>query len=373
MNPEHREMHIGFIVVKNLLRGGGIESLTYEVGKRLVSRGHKVTVFSMGHYGEVPAMAEGMTVVSVPCLPGAATERVSASISAILAAIVHRPKITILHLHTPMTGAFGAIAQVFGIPAVVQLHGVDWKRSRWGFMGRTVIRALESFVMRTSPSCTAVSKTQCDFYESQYKRRITFIPTGTHIPQKNQDTDEIERLGLKKGEFILFASRLVPEKGAHYLISAFSKIKTNFKLVIAGGDVSAGSYPGTLKKLAGEDPRVIFPGFVEGRLKVQLLNHASIYVLPSEIEGLSISLLEAMSCGRACLASDIPENIEAMGEAGSTFRSGNVDDLRRKLEELITRKEIRDQLGNTARLRSLTMYSWDNVTDALLKLYRESM
>jgi len=369
MVAANSRMRVGFLVVKHLLCGGGIESYTYEVGKRLVARGHDVIVFSMGHYGDVSPMVEGIQVIRVPSLRGPATERLTASASAILAASLVKPRITIMHFHTPMTGVFGVIPRVFGIPTVVQMHGIDWKRSRWGFLARNVIRGLEIVVMRGMPTCTAVSKTQCDFYEKQYGRSLTFIPPGATSPDESLDSDEIEKIGLRPGKYILFTARFVREKGAHCLLAAFRNLRTDYRLVMAGGDVASDKYGQELRDLAGQDARIIFPGFVQGRLKDQLLRHASVYVHPSEIEGLSIALLDAMSYGRPCLVSDIPENVEAIGDAGMTFECRNDKDLFLKLEELLTHEALREQLGSAARNRVLQEYSWDRVTDSFEQLY----
>jgi len=268
-----------------------------------------------------------------------------------------------------MTGAFGAIAGFLGVPIVVQMHGIDWKRSRWGPLARFVIRGLELVVMRGTSTCTAVSQTQCAFYAEHYGRHVAFIPTGTHVPHVCQEFDEIERLGLEPGKYVLFASRLVSEKGAHYLISAFRDLRTDYKLVIAGGSIASGRYAKSLKELAGADDRIVFPGFVGGRLKDQLLSHAAIFVQPSEIEGLSISLLDAMSYGLPCLSSDIPENREAIGRTGAVFQSGNVPDLRRRLEELLLNKSLRAELGAAARDHASRMFTWDHVTTLLESLY----
>ena len=257
-------MRIGFIAVKNLLRGGGIETYTYEVGRRMVAQGHEVIVFSMGHYGDVPERVQGMRVIKVPCLPGTATERITASMSGVISALVQQPRLDIMHLHTPMTGAFGIIPALLGLTTVVQMHGIDWQRSRWGGVARSTIRGMERAVMRFMPNCTAVSKTQIEFYEKTYGRRLRVIPTGAQSPQITGRIDEIQKLGLISHDYILFMSRLVPEKGAHFLISAFRKLRTDLKLVLGGEKILSEPYTRSLVDLADGDKRIIFAGFVGG-------------------------------------------------------------------------------------------------------------
>lgn len=282
-----------------------------------------------------------------------------------------RPRFDLLHLHTPMTGAFGVIGKAVDIPVVVQMHGVDWQRSKWGPIARTVIHGLEWLVMRNALACTAVSQTQCSDYEARYGRRTLYIPTGTQAAFGSQGTIEIEKLGLEKGKYVLFLSRFVPEKGAHYLIRAFRRSGTNMSLALAGGDPNAGRYERSLHELACGDSRIVFPGFVEGDQKEQLIANAAIYVQPSEIEGLSIALLDAMAHGLPCLASDIPENMEAIGGAGIAFKKNDSDSLLAKLEALIANPQLRLRLGALARERALRNFSWDAVTDALEQYYLE--
>ncbi len=365
-------MRIGFIVVKNILRGGGIEKYTYEVGRRLMQRGHDVVVFSMGHYGEFAAEVEGMRIVRVPCARLAIAEKTTASAIATLRALAYRPKIDVLHFHSVAAGSFGVLPRLLGRPTILQMHGVEWQRSRWGGFGQRVLHMMERVSLAVHSNCTAVSRTQCDFYRERYGKEMEYIPTAAELTDSADATDEIELLGLEPDRYVLFAARLVAEKGAHYLIEAFRKLHTDWKLVIAGSAQGEEEYQESLHTLAAGDPRIIFPGYVEGEAKHQLFSHAGLYVQPSEIEGLSISLLEAMGYGLGCLASDIPENREAMGETGHTFCSKDPDDLRQELKALLKRTTLRLDSGQAARERVSTFYSWDRIAAQLESLYAKA-
>lgn len=362
-------MRIAYLVVKNLLRGGGIEKYTYEVGRRLAGRGHEVVVYSMGHYGEVKPMVEGIRVVRVPSLKVTCAEKTSASAMSALCATLRRPKFDVLHFHSVAAGTLGVLPWILRRGTVLQMHGVEWQRSRWGGLGQRVLSAMERVSMALHANCTAVSQTQCEFYRQRYGREIVYIPTGAEVPPACNTAHEIVELGLEPGKYILFASRLVAEKGAHYLIEAFRNLHTDYKLVIAGGARGEEQYQQHLRALAGGDRRILFPGYVEGDLKHQLFSHAALYVQPSEIEGLSIALLEAMSYGLCCLSSDIPENREAIGETGHTFRNKDTADLRSKLMTLLNAEPLRRQLGQLANRRVSELYSWDHITDQLEELY----
>ncbi|MBM3861876.1 MAG: glycosyltransferase family 4 protein [Verrucomicrobia bacterium] len=363
-------MKIAYLVVKNFYRGGGIEKYTREVATRLVRRGHDVTVFSMGHYGSREDSCDGVKIRYVPCIRKSFAEKLSASASAALAAMWQRPRVDIVHLHSVAAGAFGWLPWMRGIPCVLQMHGIEWQRSRWGSGGRGMLKGLEWLSLRQADALTAVSQVQCDFYRSTNDVQMCCIPTGADI-KKPVPPHEIMQLGLQSQKYIFFASRLVREKGAHYLIPAFRKLDTDCRLVIAGDAKGEDAYKAELRQLAAGDERILFPGFVQGRLLEELFSNALLYVQPSEVEGLSIALLEAMSYGNLCVVSDIPENREALGDTGLSFRSRDIDDLRRVLTVALANPQQREELGAQARRRVADNYSWDRITDQLEAVYSE--
>ena len=164
--------------------------------------------------------------------------------------------------------------------------------------------------------------------------------------------------------------RLVPEKGIHYLVEAFRQLRTDKKLVIAGGSSDTDEYAQKLRQMAAGDDRIVFTGFVQGRLLEELYSNAYVYVLPSDVEGMPLSLLEAMSYGNCCLVSDIPECAEVVQEQGVTFPKGDVDGLRQRLQTLC------DDPGRVAAKKSgaadyiCGKYDWDEVAKKTLELYQ---
>ncbi|GFO60314.1 glycosyl transferase [Geomonas silvestris] len=363
-------MKIAFFVVKNIERGGGIEKYTLELGRRLTARGHEVTLYSMAHYGDVVGKVHGMTVVKVPSIWHPALEKLSASAAAALHLVFIAPKYDIVHCHSVASGAFAPLLALRQKRCLLQMHGIEWQRSRWNFLGRSLLKLLETISLASNRYLTAVSQTQCDYYHDTRGVQMRYIPTGAEVKER-VPAQEIFSLGLEAKRYILFASRLVPEKGAHYLISAFRRIATDYKLVIAGDVKGEGGYKETLNSLSGGDPRILFPGYVEGRLLEELFAHAAVYVQPSEIEGLSIALLEAMSYGNCCLVSDIPENREALADTGFTFRNKDIEHLKDQLEKILGfPEEDRESWGRLARTRVERHYSWDHVADEFEGYYR---
>jgi glycosyltransferase involved in cell wall biosynthesis len=360
-------VRIAFLVIKNIVRGGGIEKYTLELGSRLVRRGHDVTVYTMRHYGDVPEHYLGMRIVSVPSFAAPCLQKLSCSAAAAFNSI-WRKKYDIVHLHSFAPGAFAWLPRLRRTKCVLQLHSLEWKRKRWGIIGPPIVRILEKLALSQSHVLTAVSRTQCDFYRTHRGIDMQYIPTAADVKPKTEAA-EIYRLGLEPNKYILFACRLVPEKGAHYLVSAFRRLNTNMRLVIAGDAQGAGEYRKQLYDLAGGDPRILFPGFVEGRLIEELFSHCYVYVQPSEVEGLSLSILEAMSYGNCCLVSDIPENLEAIGDAGFQFRNADVDDLANRLQWLIEHGEKVASVNVGAKERIRQHYSWQSISEQVEKLY----
>jgi glycosyltransferase involved in cell wall biosynthesis len=362
------KLRIAFLVVKNVARGGGIEKYTLELGRRLVERGHEVTVYSMGHYGEIATDHFGIRTIVVPCINRSALEKLSASASAAFSLLLSRKKYDVVHCHSVAAGAFAPLIRLRGYKCLLQMHGIEWQRSRWNYSGKSMLKFLEWVSLLGNHAHTAVSNTQCEFYRDRGGIRMNYIPTGAEI-KPHHEAKEILKMGLEPGRYVLFASRLVREKGAHYLISAFQKLETDCKLVIAGDAKGEEAYKQELTALAGDDPRILFPGFVEGRTLQELFSNAAVYVQPSEIEGLSIALLEAMSYGNCCLVSDIPENMEAIGDAGFTFHNKDAADLRDKLALLLASEELRGTVKEEASCRVKESYNWDNIALEFENMY----
>jgi glycosyltransferase involved in cell wall biosynthesis len=362
-------MNIAFAVVKHIALGGGIERYTAELGARLVRRGHAVRVYTMRSYGPAPRWHEGMRIVRLPCIPLTSCEKLSASILGVLHAALS-PWADIVHLHSIAPGAMGWFARLCHKPTVLQFHGVEWQRARWSPLGSAVLHALERCSVRVNGHFTAVSRAQCDYYRRTYGIEARYIPGGA-VVEPPVEPRELATLGLVPGHYALFAARLVREKGAHYLIEAFRRLDTRAKLVIAGDVRGADAYRQELHRLAGGDGRIVWPGFVQGRLREELFSHARVLVQPSDVEGLSIGVLEAMGRGTCCLVSDIPENVEAVGADGITFRRGDVGDLAAKLGDILDGRDTDAGRGARTMARVRDEYSWDRIADAFERYYRE--
>lgn len=213
--------------------------------------------------------------------------------------------------------------------------GLDWQREKWksGF-GSKFIKHGERNAVKYADEIIVLSKGVQQYFKENYCRETVFIPNGVNQPEiLNADLIKTN-YGLNKDSYILYLGRLVPEKGLKYLIEAFKNVKTDKKLVVSGGSSDTDQFTRELMELAKNDNRIIFTGFVQGKILEELYSNAYVYTLPSDLEGMPLSLLEAMSYGNCCLVSSVPECTDVIGDKGVVFEKSNVEDLALKLQDL---------------------------------------
>lgn len=361
-------MRIAYIAVKGIPIGGGIEKVTEEIGSRLASKGHEVVVYSSRDYGTTDGYYKGMRIVTVPSINTKTMHKLSICFNATLD-VLRRHNADVVHFHAVGPSVFSIFPRLGGIPTVVQAHGLEWKRDKWGIVGKTFFRLSDCTVVCFPNRATAVSKVQKRYYEEKYGREVVYIPNGVAPAEKRHARWLLEQ-AIEPDRYILFAARLVEEKGAHFLIDAFRRLDTDMKLVLAGDAAHMERYKARLRELAGDDPRIVFPGFVTGFPMEELFSNAYLFCLPSTLEGLPVALLDAMNYGNCCVASDIPENLEALETYGYTFRNRDADDLHRVLKELVADPAKVQEKKQAAIDHVRRSYSWDLVADRMEDLYR---
>ena len=360
-------MKIAYLAVKGMPNGGGIEKVTEEIGSRLVSKGHEVVVYSSRDYGTSDGMYKGMRIKTVPSVNTKALHKLSICYHATVD-IMQNSQVDLVHVHAVGPSLFSIFPRMIGIPTVVQTHGLEWKRDKWGLIGKTFLRLSDYSVVYFPSKATAVSKVQKTYFEKKFGREVVYIPNGVS-PAERRPPQWILEHGLSADRYVLFAARLVPEKGAHFLIEAFRGVKTDMKLVIAGDAAHAEPYKARLRSLAENDRRIVFPGFVTGGPLEELFSNAYLFCLPSTLEGLPVALLDAMNYGNCCISSDIPENLEAVEDHGYAFRNRDAADLRHVLADLIDHPQKVYEKKRTALEHVRRNYSWDKVTDQMEALY----
>lgn len=357
-------------------REGGIEVVVEELSVRMVLQGCKVTCYNRsGHHisGAHIRLWEGnihkgVRVKTVPTIKrkglAAAT---SSAFSALFSAL---GPYDVVHVHAEGPAVFCWLPKLMGKKVVVTVHGLDWQREKWkrGF-GSRYIRLGERMAVRWADEMIVLSRRVQEYFMDTYGRKTSFIPNGVTRPEKAPPEEIRARYGLEQGSYILYLGRIVPEKGEHYLIEAFRQTATDKKLVLVGGASDTNTYMEELKQMAAGDERILFTGFVQGRLLEELYSNAYLYCLPSDLEGMPLSLLEAMSYGNCCLTSDIEECTEVVEDCGVSFRKGSVEDLREKLQYLIDHPEVVRGYQEQAADAVCRKYSWDDTVKKTLEVY----
>ena len=358
-------------------REGGVEIVVEELCTRMVAQGHNVTCYNRGGHhvsgSEYDSKRlkeyKGIKLKTVPTIEKKGLAAVSSSFFAALCCAFG--KYDVVHIHAEGPAFFCWLPKLFHKRVIVTVHGIDWQREKWksGF-GSKFIHKGEKNAVKYADEIIVLSKGVQDYFEKIYGRKTVFIPNGVsnHIERKPQIIKN--KFGLDKDEYILFLGRLVPEKGIKYLIEAFKQVDTEKKLVIAGGSSDTSEFENEMKELAKEDKRIIFTGFVQGQELEELYSNAYVYALPSDLEGMPLSLLEAMSYGNCCLVSDIPECAEVVEDKALIFKKADVKDLQSKLQDACDHSEKVDAHKKQAADFICSKYNWDEIVQATLKLYR---
>lgn len=321
-------------------REGGVEIVVKELCTRMVAQGHNVTCYNRGGHhvsgSEYDSKRlkeyKGIRLKTVPTIEKKGLAAVSSSFFAALCCAFGR--YDIVHIHADGPAFFAWLPKLFGKKVIVTIHGLDWQREKWksGF-GSKFIHQGEKNAVKYADEIIVLSKGVQDYFEKEYGRKTVFIPNGVNRPKIQEAELITEKYGLEKDSYILFLGRLVPEKGIRYLVEAFKNVKTDKKLVIAGGSSDTDSFMNELKDLAKDDDRIIFTGFVQGQILKELYSNAYVYTLPSDLEGMPLSLLEAMSYGNCCLVSNIPECTEVVEDKALVFKKSDVNDLFTKIQK----------------------------------------
>lgn len=375
-NTKDKKIKIAMLGHKRIpSREGGIEIVVGELATRMAEHGYDVTCYNRkGHHVGGEAFDEGkrteycgVKLKSVWTLDKKGLAAMTSSLSAALRAAFG--KYDVVHFHAEGPCAMMWLPKLFGKKCISTIHGLDHQRAKWGKFASWYIRTGEKCAVRFADDIIVLSENVRKYFKETYGRETVFIPNGVS-PAEPLEADQITRLyGLHKDEYLLFLGRLVPEKGVKYLIQAYKELDTDKKLVVAGGTSDSDEHLRELMELAADDPRIIFTGFVQGIILEELYSNAYVYVLPSDLEGMPLSLLEAMSYGNCCLTSDIPECASVIDEYGVTFRQSDVQDLKDKLKKLCEdsvsvawfKKHAADYICNR--------YNWDDVTKRTLQLY----
>lgn len=355
-------------------REGGVERVVEELSTRLVKMGYEVDIYNRKGKNvqdknvdkENNKLKEynGAKIITIPTINRKGFDALIYSFFSSIRASLS--KYDVLHYHAEGSCVMLWIPHIFRKRIIVTIHGLDWQRSKWGGFATKYIKFGEKLAAKYADEIIVLSESTKKYFNKEYNRDVHFIPNGVNKANVMQENIIKQKWNLEKNNYVLFLARIVPEKGLHYLIEAFKKIETNKKLVIAGGASHTNEYLKKIKEMIKDDDRILMTGFVQGRELEELYSNCCLYCLPSDIEGMPISLLEAMSYGCNCLVSDIEENVQVTENYATKFIKGNIGNLEEKLKLCIEsqkdrKKEISDYI--------IKKYNWDIVVNKTICLY----
>ena len=368
-----KRMKIAMFGHKHMLsREGGVEIVVNELAIGMAARGHKVICYdrSTSHVAgselDKRRKYKNVKIIPVWTIEKKGLAAMTSSLAAAWKAMWS--KADVVHIHAEGPAAMCLLPKLRHKKVIVTVHGLDWARAKWGGFATKYIKFGEKQAVKHADEIIVLSKSVQDYFYNEYGRKTVFIPNGVKKPTVKK-ADMIHKWGLEKDSYILFLGRIVPEKGLRYLIEAWSRINTDKKLVIAGGSSDTDVFLDELKKSAGSN--VIFTGFQQGQVLEELYSNAYIYTLPSDLEGMPLSLLEAMSYGNCCVVSDIAECTEVVEDKAVVFEKSNADSLRKALQNLIDSPELVAEFKKNASEFICSKYNWNDIIEQTLELYEE--
>lgn len=368
-------MKVAFIGQKGIpAAGGGVERYVEDVATRLAAFGHEVVVYTRPYY--TPKLLTEYKGVTLKSLPSLRTKHLDA-ISHTFFSVVHAcfSNVDVIHFQSIGPALLAWIPKILRphIKIVSTLQSRDYEHLKWGSFARLMLKMGERSMCRFSDELIVVTENMRDYIRVMYELDSSVIPNGANLYEKVTTNTQLELFGLEKQGYIVAISRLVRHKGLKYLIEAYKQMSTDKKLVIVGTGAFTDEYVTEIKTLALTNPNIIFTGSQTGEALAELYSHAALFVQPSESEGLSLALLEAMSRQVPVLVSDIPANAEAVKDGGFVFENKNSQDLQTKMEWILSHKENVEQKVTRAREIIEKHYNWDLIVSSIEKIYYQAL
>ncbi|HZP17326.1 MAG TPA: glycosyltransferase family 4 protein [Terriglobales bacterium] len=358
-------LRIAFIGGRGIIgKYSGIETYYEQTGRRLAAMGHDITAYCRTYFTPPVHAHVGIRIVRLPTIRSKHLDTFLHTLISTVHACFHN--YDIVHYHTLGPALFSFLPRLMGKKTIVTVQGLDWQRKKWDWFARQVLRLGEWSSVHLPNRTVVVSQILRERYRSFHLVEADYVPNGTEI-RRRVCGSALERFGLKPDGYVLFLGRFSPEKNCHLLIAAFEKSDMPFQLVLAGGSSHTDDYVNELR--LHQSRRVRLLDWLSGTALEEVLTNAALFVLPSDLEGLSLALLDAMGAGVCVLASDVAENCEVLGDAGFTFRQGSEADLRYVMTRLLSDPELRNSAGRKAQLRVQERYLWDGVARQMESIY----
>lgn len=359
-------------------RSGGIEVAVGELSKRIFLSGNEIHAYnryvpySRRKIREEATDSkkkeyEGIRLIWIPTFERSSLNAFVYSVLASVRALFGH--YDVVHIHAEGPAVMAWLFHLFQIPVVVTIHGLDWQRAKWGKLAKKYLLFGETCAVKYADELIVLTESARRYFFDTYQRKTICIRNGIGESVIKKPDQINKKWNLEKNQYILYLARIVPEKGLHYLLEAYRKIETDQRLVVAGAVDRGNSYMQKILQMARADSRVIFTGFVNGTVVNELYSNCSLFILPSDVEGMPLSLLEALSFGCRCVVSDIPEHIETAGAYAAYFKKGDMESLRFVLEQELDSDrtcETEEQI-----MFAKANYSWEQMAQETMGVYEE--
>jgi len=366
-----KKLRIAVFGIRNMppsAGSAGEDKFASELYPRLVGRGHEMTAYLRVYEKPFPELQEykGVKLFYIKTTRRSGFDTLLHSMKATFHIIFHNTA-KVVHIHNGGNSIWAVFLRLAGKRVFISQDGVDWKREKWPWYAKLYLY-ISAMITAFIPNDVIIDNIfSKEFFEKRFKKKFSFIPYGSEVPEVDDDDAILKRLGVEPGEYFLFVGRFIPDKGLHYLIPAFEKVATDKKLVLVGGSPNPSEYETKIQET--NDDRIIFPGFVYGDDVVRLMKNAYTYIQPSDVEGLSPVILMVMGLGIPLICSDIKENKFIVENNAMTFAQGNVDSLAGQLSYALSNGAQIQQLAEQGKASVYERFNWEKVTDDHIQLF----
>jgi glycosyltransferase involved in cell wall biosynthesis len=340
-------------------RYGGFETFAEELSRRLVERGHDVTVYCRQRHTAPEYL--GVRLIYLPTIHHKYLDTIAHTLVSTLHLLIRRQQVCLYC--NAANALFTMVPRIAGMPVALNVDGLDRKRKKWNVLARAWYLVSERLATLLPTTVVSDAARIAEYYGSRYGKSTEFIPYGAPIGPL--ETDEmLNELGLERQRYLLYVSRMEPENNALLVRRAFERVRTDFKLALIGDAPYANDYIRRLHDTS--DPRIVMPGAIYGQGYHELQSHCFAYIHATEVGGTHPALIEAMGRGALTLYLDAPENAEVAAEAAIPFTHENLAERIRYVLAMSRAEQDRWRMKAMERVRQ--RYSWDAVTDAYERL-----
>lgn len=345
---------------------GGFETFAEELSTRLVARGHEVTVYGRSNNIRYPEPTyKGVKLTILPTIGTKYLDTVVHTFLSVLHALV-RKRFDCVLMCNAANAIFAFVPRLSGTPVALNVDGIERLRKKWGTPGRAYYRFSEYLATIIPNVVVSDANVIREYYLNKYGRASVTIMYGANC-QRTETTTVLQQLGLRPQDYFLYVSRLEPENNAHIVVQAFERVRTGKRLLIVGDAPYAHRYIEQLKST--NDARILFPGAIYGLGYRELQSHAHAYIQATEVGGTHPALVEAMGAGNCVIVNNTPENREVVGDCGLYFQDS--ESLSHQIRVTLKDAELVECLRKEAAERAKACFSWDAVTSAYEKLFKD--